>query len=57
MMLTNELIMEKAADIAKKHPHLVEDERVQFSKGWVQRFRDRYNVKFVKLYGEAASAP
>lgn len=28
-----------------------------FSVGWVQRFRDRYGVTFMKLHGEAASAP
>lgn len=30
---------------------------MQFSKGWAQRFRERYNIQFIKLYGEAASAP
>ena len=57
MVLTNDLLMEKAQELARKHPHLVDDSSVQFTKGWVQRFRERYNIKFVKLHGEAASAP
>ena len=30
---------------------------VEYTKGWANRFRDRFNIKFVKLHGEAASAP
>ena len=57
MTLTNDLIMEKAQMLATNHPHLVDDKSVQFTKGWANRFRERYDIKFVKLHGEAASAP
>lgn len=57
LILTNYLLIEKALQLAKNHPHLLDDDSVQFTMGWVQRFRERYNIKFLKLYGEAASAP
>ena len=43
--------------MAKDKPHLVDDATVSFTRGWVTLFRERHDVKFVKLHGEAASAP
>ena len=49
--------MVKAREMASQNPNLVENSEVEFTKGWAQRFRERFNIKFIKVYGEAASAP
>ncbi|XP_054717478.1 tigger transposable element-derived protein 4-like [Uloborus diversus] len=45
------ILKEKALEIAKEF----EEENFSASNGWIERFKDRYNLSFKKVCGEAAA--
>lgn len=53
--MTDSDLIQKAISIATEHPELNRG-KIEFSSGWVRRFRERWGIVFSKTYGEAQSA-
>ena len=47
------MVVEKAKQFGKKLGII--DEQITFSNGWLQKFKNRHQIKKYKLHGEAAS--
>ena len=47
--ISGPLIIEKAKELAQT----CEDPPLEFSVGWLDRFKSRHNIRFTKLHGEA----
>ncbi|CAB5375323.1 unnamed protein product [Rhizophagus irregularis] len=53
-ILSDVLLVEKAKQLADELN--VPEGILQFSSGWLQKFKDRNNIRQIKLQGEADSA-
>ena len=55
IIISAEVIKEKARFFWKNIPQYAEKEMPPFSNGWLQGFQTRYNIKSYKQHGEAGS--
>ena len=53
--LNNEVIQEKARQLAEQNPEWAISDEFKFSYGWLHRFKQRCGLKLMKLHGEAAT--
>ncbi|CAG8580841.1 5108_t:CDS:2 [Diversispora eburnea] len=55
MILSDDILQEKGRDFANYFN--IEENQINFSRGWVTRFKKRNSIRMYKLHGEADSAP
>jgi Tc5 transposase DNA-binding domain/Fission yeast centromere protein N-terminal domain len=55
MILSDDILQEKGRDFANYLN--IEEDQINFSRGWVTGFKKRNSIRMYKLHGEADSAP